>query len=62
MRAYKERFFDALVLFAEGILDANLGEKHFLSRIVGRILHDFQVFTNYIITKLSELVSDQTVL
>ena len=45
--AYKERFLDALMFFTERILDADLGEKHFLSRVVGRVLHHFQVFANY---------------
>ena len=45
--AYKERFLDALMFFAERILNADLGEKHFLSRVVGRVLHHFQVFANY---------------
>ena len=31
--AYKEGFLDTFMFFAEGILDANLGEKHFLSLV-----------------------------
>ena len=45
--AYKEGFLDALMFFTERILDANLGEKHFLSRVVGCVLHHLQVFANY---------------